>query len=347
MNLKIISWNVRGLNVREKRLQVRHMLKLWNADIVCLQETKLDFIDRGIVRSLWGIHHVDWLYLGSVGASGGILLMWDRRVVEKIDSAVGYYSISCKFQYVLDHKVLAFSGVYGPSMNGERIIMWEELAGVASWWGVPCVIGGDFNAVRFPSERLGSTHFTPSMHGFSDFISSCGLRDIPMEGGLYTWSNNRANVAMSRIDRFLYSNEWDDFFPTILQKRLPRILSDHFPIILECGDFTRSRRPFRFENMWLKADGFKEKVKEWWDSYIFYGTPGYIMACKLKALKVDLKKWNEEVFGNVGVKKNKLMSELVELDAMADLKHLTGDELQKKALIVADLERTSLFEEIS
>ena len=99
--------------------------------------------------------------------------------------------------------------------------------------------------------------------------------------------------------------------------------------------------------MWLKADGFKKKVKEWWDSYIFYGTPGFIMACKLKALKADLKKWNEEVFGNVGVKKKKLMAELVELDTMADLRPLTGEELQKKALIVADLERTSLFEEIS
>jgi hypothetical protein len=73
------------------------MLKLWNANIVCLQETKLDFIDRGIVRSLWGIHHVDWLYLGSEGALGGILMMWDRRVVARIDSAVGHFSISCKF----------------------------------------------------------------------------------------------------------------------------------------------------------------------------------------------------------------------------------------------------------
>uniref|UniRef100_A0A2N9II99 Uncharacterized protein n=1 Tax=Fagus sylvatica TaxID=28930 RepID=A0A2N9II99_FAGSY len=278
------------------------------------RETKLDFIDRGVVRSLWGIHHVDWLYLGSEGASGGILLMWDRRVVEKIDSAVGHYSMSCKFQNVLDHKEWAFSGVYGPHIHQERAIMWEELAGVASWWGVPWVIGGDFNVVRFPSER-----------------------------GLFTWSNNRANVAMSRIDRFLYSDEWDDFFPSILQKRLPRILSDHFPIILECGDFSRSRRPFRFENMWLKADGFKERVKEWWDSYIFYGTPGYIMACKLKALKVDLKKWNEEVFGNVGVKRNKLMSELVELDAVADLRPLTGVENQKKAVIVADLEKDALW----
>ena len=71
------------------------------------------------------------------------------------------------------------------------------------------------------------------------------------------------------------------------------------------------------------------------------------MACKLKALKVDLKKWNKEVFGNVGVKRKNLMSELIELDALADIRHLTDVESQKKAQIVADLECTSLFEEIS
>ena len=71
------------------------------------------------------------------------------------------------------------------------------------------------------------------------------------------------------------------------------------------------------------------------------------MACKLKALKVDLKKWNKEVFGNVGVKRNKLISELIELDALVDIRHLTDVESHKKAQIVADLERTSLFEEIS
>ena len=139
------------------------------------------------------------------------------------------------------------------------------------------------------------------MHDFSDFISSCSLRDIPLEGGLFTWSNNRVNVAVSHIDRFLYSDNWEDLFPTIIQKRLPRLLSDHFPIILECGDFSRGKCPFRCENMWLKVDGFKERVQRWWDAYIFQCTPSYIVACKLKALKTDLKKWNEEVFGNVGV----------------------------------------------
>ena len=59
MNLKICSWNVRGLNDNNKRLQVWHLLKLWKADIVCLQEMKLDLIDRKTVRSVWGIPHVD------------------------------------------------------------------------------------------------------------------------------------------------------------------------------------------------------------------------------------------------------------------------------------------------
>lgn len=47
------------------------------------------------------------------------------------------------------------------------------------------------------------------------------------------------------------------------------------------------------------------KVKSWWDSYLFYGTPSYSLAMKLNALKVNLKRWNEKEFGNVTIKKNK------------------------------------------
>jgi hypothetical protein len=47
-------------------------------------------------------------------------------------------------------------------------------------------------------------------------------------------------------------------------------------------------------------------VKRWWGSCIYEGRPSYVFARKLKALKVDLKKWNEEVFGNVGVRKKEM-----------------------------------------
>ena len=84
MNLKIISWNVRGLNDCEKRLRIWNMIKGWGIDIICLQEKKMGLIPRREIRSLWGCQHLDWLYLGSIGASGGVLVMWDRRMVEKI-----------------------------------------------------------------------------------------------------------------------------------------------------------------------------------------------------------------------------------------------------------------------
>ncbi len=80
--MKIISWNVRGLNSKEKRAQIKNALKLWNWEIIYFQEMKMDHIGRVVIRSLWGNCFADWAYQESEGASGGILIMWDRRVVE-------------------------------------------------------------------------------------------------------------------------------------------------------------------------------------------------------------------------------------------------------------------------
>jgi hypothetical protein len=131
------------------------------------------------------------------------------------------------------------------------------------------------------------------------------------------------------------------------QKRLPRLYSNHFPILLDCGDISRGSRPFKFENMWLKADGFVGLVKQWWDSYSFQGTPSYVLACKLKALKQDLKKWNEEVFGNVERNKRKLFEELQAFDTIEGSRTLVEEELLKKTEIVSEIERCALLEEVS
>lgn len=77
-------------------------------DVICLQETKIEVLSRSLVKSLWGCPYVDWAYLGSVGAFGGILVLWDGRVVEKVEEAVGQFSVSCKFQNVEDQFVWAF-----------------------------------------------------------------------------------------------------------------------------------------------------------------------------------------------------------------------------------------------
>jgi hypothetical protein len=58
--------------------------------------------------------------LGSRGASGGILLMWDRRVVEKIEEYVGRYMVAYMFRSVTVNFNWSFAGVYGPNHDGER-----------------------------------------------------------------------------------------------------------------------------------------------------------------------------------------------------------------------------------
>ena len=55
---------------------------------------------RAVIRSLWGGQHVDWSVLGSCEASGEVLLMWDTRVVNKMEEAVERFSVSCKFTSV-------------------------------------------------------------------------------------------------------------------------------------------------------------------------------------------------------------------------------------------------------
>ena len=53
----------------EKRLCIGNLLKGWKADVICLQETKMELITNRVIRSLWGCLHADWTYLGSNGAS--------------------------------------------------------------------------------------------------------------------------------------------------------------------------------------------------------------------------------------------------------------------------------------
>lgn len=73
------------------------------------------------------------------------MVMWDRRVVEKVKEFVANFTMACSFRSVEDNLLWAFTEVYGLNMDNECCLLWEELVGVLSWWNLPMCIGGDFN----------------------------------------------------------------------------------------------------------------------------------------------------------------------------------------------------------
>ena len=84
----------------------------------------------------------------------------------------------------------------------------------AKWPMAWCLVG-DFNIIRYPSERLGCESFSLAMFAFSDFIESNFLVDLLLEGASFTWFRDSGFPSMSRIGRALVSLGWEEHFENI------------------------------------------------------------------------------------------------------------------------------------
>ena len=155
------------------------------------------------------------------------------------------------------------------------------------------------------------------MKKFSQTIDELELKDTLLSGGQYTWKGGLNNKRMARLDRFLITDDWETLFGYANQSLLPRPLSDHHLILLEGGRCTiKGPSTFRFENMWLKEEGLKTLVEEWWRSYEVRGTRSFVLIENLKALKTRLKIWNKTSFGNLEVEKKEALKKVKAWDAL-------------------------------
>ncbi|XP_059629996.1 uncharacterized protein LOC132272953 [Cornus florida] len=99
--------------------------------------------------------------------------------------------------------------------------------------------------------------------------------------------------------------------------------------------------------MWLRAEGFLERVRSWWAGYGVVGTPSHSLASKLRFLKKILKFWNKEVFGNLAWRKNRVLSEIADFDKMESQGLLTVPLKRRRAECQAEFAEIAVMEEIS
>ena len=289
MKFKILSWNVRGANAPDKRKVIKNFLRSYRADLVCLQETKVQEMTIDLVRSLGVVRQLNWKELNAEGSAGGILFLWDNSRISLVDFVVGSFSVSCLFKMPEDRFQWAFTGVYRLVENSFRESFWEELGSIKGLWDGPWCVGGDFNEVLFPNERSRGGRLSNSMRRFSYIMNDLDLRDLPLQGGPYTWRGGLNGCSMSHLDRFLVTVDWESHCNKVTQRCLPMPVSENFPILLDSDGVRTGPAPFRFELMWLKYEGFKGILKGWWQNLHFYRSFGLILSAKLKALKGILK----------------------------------------------------------
>jgi hypothetical protein len=62
---------------------------------------------------------------------------------------------------------------------------------------------GDFNIILNARDKNNGNLDRPMMARFRDFVHEHELKDIYMHGRLYTWSNEREEPTLTRIDRIM------------------------------------------------------------------------------------------------------------------------------------------------
>ncbi|XP_075645327.1 uncharacterized protein LOC142616338 [Castanea sativa] len=99
--------------------------------------------------------------------------------------------------------------------------------------------------------------------------------------------------------------------------------------------------------MWLKTDGFEDRVHSWWNRYSFSGTPSFVLAKKPKALKEDIIQWNWSVFGNIKRQRKDLLEALKLLDVKEGEYSLSEVELGERVFLRSQIQNLISLEEVS
>lgn len=337
--MKILSININGVATMGKQEWVRGLRKINKIDVLGIQETKAENLEMWRQKTIWGGNQMESAQLNAIGASGGIITLWNKTMFMKEDCIIRDGLIAVKGIWRSNGTKVGFINVYAPQDLANKRRLWGDIIAILNADSeVKWIVFGDFNEVRKADERKGTIFNFNNAKVFNEFIHLAGLIEVKYGGRRFSRYNKHGD-KMSLIDRFFVNFSFTSSWPNPNVLIMPRGFSDHCPLLLntEVQDFGPTY--FKVFNTWMDNQSFKKMVKSTWKNMLNKQnvSPITMFMYKLRNIKKKTKEWREEY-------KEKTMGDKLRLDQMASDLDLLAEtsmlnEVDKRKRIEVDIQR--------
>lgn len=176
-----------------------------------------------------------------------------------------------------------FTRVYGPQADPQKLLFLNELRELRTQCPGPWLITGDFNLI-YRAEDNNNTNVDRAMMGrFRQLLNDLELKEIKLLGHRFTWSNERSELTLVRVDRAFCTVDWDTIYPDYVLHSTAVGVSNHCLLILNLRGNSKGKWRFHFESFWPKVDGFQEAVQSAWMAAGHVSCPLQRLADKFRA----------------------------------------------------------------
>lgn len=145
---------------------------------------------------------------------GGLAVMWKPIVdCEVTGSSNNYIDVIFSERSVPCWRLTCF---YGMPERDRRQESWDLLRHIAGRSTIPWCVFGDFNDLLYATDKKGiHPHPQSLLEGFRSAIEDCGLVELDLMGGEFTWekSKGKSNWVREKLDMAFANNDWRCKFP--------------------------------------------------------------------------------------------------------------------------------------
>jgi hypothetical protein len=184
------------------------------------------------------------------------------------------------------------------------------------------------------------------MGQFRWLLNDATLKEIHLQGRLFTWSNGRFHHTLELIDHVFISTEWETLYLSHNMHSLALVCWDHAPLLLRIDNVFRGKKRFQFRCFWPKFLGFFDVVHRAWPCPQQEADMFQRLDWMLRNTTRTLRSWSDRFIENICMQLE-LAKEIVHrLDAARDQRTLVvheeslHQEMKLKSLGLSSLQRT-------